>query len=86
VAAASLALSVSISFPLAWLFERAGNSVWPAAILHFVIQGAIKLVEIPVSAMGGMAMGWIALAAVGPWTLFMLRRRVGEAGSSPAAR
>lgn len=74
VAAASLALSVSMSFPLAWLFERAGNSVWPPAILHFVVQGAIKLVEVPDSAMSGMAMVWIALAAVAPWLVFALRR------------
>jgi membrane protease YdiL (CAAX protease family) len=78
VAAASLALSVSISFPLAWLFERAGNSVWPPAILHFVIQGAIKLVEVPDSAMGGMAMAWIVLSTLAPWLLFVLRPTAGH--------
>lgn len=73
VAAASLALSVSVGFPLAWLFERAGNSVWPPAILHFVVQGAIKLVEVPDGAMGGLALWWIVLAALAPWVLFVLR-------------
>ena len=71
----SLALSVSMSFPLAWLFERAGNSIWPPAILHFVVQGAIKLVDVPDSAVGGMALAWIAIAAVAPWLLFALRPR-----------
>ncbi len=75
VAAVSLALSVSMSFPLAWLFERAGNSIWPPAILHFVVQGAIKLVDVPDSAVGGMALAWIAIAAVAPWLLFALRPR-----------
>jgi len=75
IAAASLALSVSMSLPLAWLFERGGDSVWPPAILHFVIQGAIKLVDAPEGAMAGLAVGWIAVAAVLPWLLFGLLPR-----------
>jgi membrane protease YdiL (CAAX protease family) len=75
LAAASLALAVSMSFPLAWLFERAGNSVWPTAILHAIVQGTIKLIEVPEGAMGGMAMAWIVLAALAPWTMLALRPR-----------
>ena len=38
VALASLALALSLSFPLAWIFEVSGNSIWPPAIVHFVVQ------------------------------------------------
>lgn len=75
LAAASLVLSLAVSFPLAWLFERAGNSVWPPAMLHFVVQGAIKLVEVPAGAMAGVAVAWIAICAVVPWLLFGFRPR-----------
>jgi membrane protease YdiL (CAAX protease family) len=74
IAAASLLLSVSMSFPLAWLFERSGGSIWPPAVVHFTIQGAIKLVEVPDQAMAGMATLWIALAAIAPWSLFIFLR------------
>jgi membrane protease YdiL (CAAX protease family) len=86
IAAASLVLSVSMSFPLAWMFERAGNSIWPPAILHFLVQGAIKLVEVPDSAMATMAMGWIALSAIAPWALFALRPQIGETVAARPAR
>lgn len=75
LALASLLLAVSISFPLAWLFERSGNSVWLPALLHAAIQGLIKVVETAPDAFPLLAMGWMALAALLPWTLFALRRR-----------
>jgi membrane protease YdiL (CAAX protease family) len=42
VAAAALA----ISFPLAWTFERSGESIWPCALLH--------------AAFASMAVAWMA--------------------------
>jgi membrane protease YdiL (CAAX protease family) len=80
VAVASVALAVSMSFPLAWLFEQSGNSVWPPAILHAIVQGAIKLVDVPDGAVGGMAMAWIVLAALAPWTMLALRPRADRSG------
>jgi hypothetical protein len=44
-------------------------------MIHFVVQGAIKLVEVPDAAMGGLAIAWIVLAAIAPWTMFALRPR-----------
>jgi len=90
VAAASLALAVLIAFPLSWLFERSGNSVWPPALIHFVVQGAIKLVEVPDDGMATMAVLWIALSAVAPWALFpVLRpdaRQLGREEDRPGGR
>jgi membrane protease YdiL (CAAX protease family) len=78
LALASIALSVALSFPLAWLFERSGGSVWPPALLHAVVQAAIKLVDAGAS-FQALALVWMALSATLPWTLFLLR-------DAPAAR
>jgi membrane protease YdiL (CAAX protease family) len=73
IALSSLLLALSISFPLAWLFEISGNSIWPAAIVHAVIQGTIKLVDAG-EIFPALAIGWIGLSATVPWLLFLLRR------------
>lgn len=73
VAAAALVLSLALSFPLAWIFQRSGASVWPGALLHAAVQAPIKLVEVEGSAFGPMAMAWMALAATVPWCLFLVR-------------
>jgi membrane protease YdiL (CAAX protease family) len=75
IALASVLLAVSISFPLAWLFERAGNAVWPPAIVHFVLQGSIKLVAVDESRFLTLAIAWMALSAVTPWLFFLMRAR-----------
>jgi membrane protease YdiL (CAAX protease family) len=73
LALAALFVSLSMTFPLAWLFERAGNSIWPPAILHAVVQSAIKLVE--TESFQTLAIGWMALATLAPWLLFLMRPR-----------
>jgi membrane protease YdiL (CAAX protease family) len=75
LALASLLLALSISFPLAWLFERSGNSVWLPALVHAVIQGAIKIVEVSPNMFPAIAMSWMALAALAPWALFAMKPR-----------
>jgi membrane protease YdiL (CAAX protease family) len=72
IALASILLALSLSFPLAWLFEASGGSVLPPAIVHAVVQGAIKLVEVG-DGFSTLAVGWIALSAIAPWALFLLR-------------
>jgi membrane protease YdiL (CAAX protease family) len=72
IALASILLALSLSFPLAWLFEASGGSVLPPAIIHAVVQGAIKLVEVG-DGFSILALGWIGLSAVAPWALFLLR-------------
>jgi membrane protease YdiL (CAAX protease family) len=71
LALASLLLSLSLSFPLAWLFERSGGSIWPPAIVHAVLQGAIKLVEAG-EHFFAMAIAWMILGALLPWAFFLL--------------
>lgn len=73
VALSSLLLALSISFPFAWLFERAGNSIWPPAIVHAIIQGAIKVVDAPADQFASLALFWMAAGATVPWLFFLLR-------------
>jgi membrane protease YdiL (CAAX protease family) len=80
VALASVLLSLSLSFPLAWLFERSGNSVWPPALVHFTIQGSIKLVETDAGTFASLATIWIVLGALVPWLVFLLRPVPSETG------
>ena len=73
VALASVLVAVSLSFPLAWLFERSGNSIWPPAIVHTVVQGSIKLIEPDPNSFLALAIAWMLLSAVVPWVFFLLR-------------
>jgi membrane protease YdiL (CAAX protease family) len=73
IAAASIGLSLAISFPLAWIFERSGNSIWPPAILHAVTQAGIKLLIIPEAALPGIAFTWMVVTAILPWLAFFVR-------------
>ena len=73
VGLASIAVAVSLSFPLAWLFDRSGGSVWPSAIVHAVVQGAIKLVDAG-DAFMPLALAWMGASAVAPWLFFFLLR------------
>ncbi len=73
VALAAVLLSTFISFPLARLFELGGNTIWAPAILHFVVQGTIKIVEVPGDA--GLAIAWMAASMTIPWLVFLGPRR-----------
>lgn len=49
IAGAALLVSVVLSFPLARLYDLGGGTIWAPALLHWVVQGAIKVVEAPVA-------------------------------------
>ena len=70
VALAALLLALAVTPPMAKLFELGGNTIWAPAILHFVIQGAIKLVELP-GAAPLFPIVWMAAAATIPWLAFV---------------
>jgi membrane protease YdiL (CAAX protease family) len=72
VAFAALFLSLSVSFPLAWLFDIGGGSIWPPAIVHAVVQGSIKLVDAGDQFLH-LAVGWMTVSAIVPWVVFALR-------------
>lgn len=90
IALASVLLSVIISFPLARLFELGGSTVWPPALLHFVIQGTVKVLVFPE---GGesFALAWMAASATIPLLVFIrmsssASRRGGAASGATGGR
>jgi len=74
VALAALLLSVVLSFPLAHLFELGGGTIWPPALLHFVIQGTVKVLVMSGEASSLFPFVWIASSAALPMLAFAARR------------
>jgi membrane protease YdiL (CAAX protease family) len=73
VALASLLLSVVISFPMAHLFELGGGTIWPPALLHFVVQGTVKVIDLAGEGTASFPLVWISASAVVPVTVFLIR-------------
>jgi membrane protease YdiL (CAAX protease family) len=73
VALLALGMAIAWSFPLAWVFDRAGGSIWPGALLHATIQGGIKLLVDDSDGYQTLAIAWLALGLAAPWLLFLLR-------------
>jgi len=73
IALASIALSVVIAFPLAHLYEAGGRTIWAPALLHFAVQGTLKLLE--VQGDHTLPLIWIAASAIVPWAAFLCPRR-----------
>lgn len=74
VALASVLLAVLISPPLAHLYAVGGNTIWAPALLHLVVQGALKIVTLPTEAATTLPVLWIAACAVLPYCVFFVRR------------
>ena len=70
VAAAATLLSFVISFPLARLYDLGGRTIWGPAMVHAVVQGGIKIVDIPEDRMVVVATIWMAAGMVIPWLAF----------------
>jgi membrane protease YdiL (CAAX protease family) len=74
IALAALVVALLSSFPLAHLFELGGNTIWAPALLHAVIQGALKVVVVPEAALLTAQLGWMAASVLVPYLVFLLRR------------
>ena len=72
IAVASVLLAIVISFPLAYLFELGGNTIWAPAILHFVIQATVKVMVFSQGA-ESFALAWMAASAIVPLLVFTLK-------------
>ena len=73
IATAAILLSVALAAPLAHLFEAGGWTIWAPALLHFIIQGTVKVIVFPEDVSSTFALWWMAAAAVLPWTVFLWR-------------
>ena len=72
IAVASVLLASIISFPLAYLYELGGSTIWGPALLHFVIQSTVKVVVVSHDAVL-FALAWMAASAVVPLLVFTLK-------------
>jgi hypothetical protein len=55
------------------LFELGGGTIWPAALLHFNIQGAIKLVVLSGPSSEVFPLVWMVGCAMLPYLVFVVR-------------
>jgi membrane protease YdiL (CAAX protease family) len=69
VALASVLLALILSFPLAYLFELGGSTIWPPALLHFTVQGALKVLDLGGDAL--LPLIWIGASVAIPYLVFL---------------
>jgi membrane protease YdiL (CAAX protease family) len=74
VALVALLLSVVLSFPLAHLFELGGLTIWPPALLHFVVQGTVKILAISGEGSPQFPIVWMAASAILPLCVLAIPR------------
>jgi membrane protease YdiL (CAAX protease family) len=80
IALASTILAVIISFPLAYLFELGGATIWAPAILHFVVQATVKILVFREGA-ELFAFAWMAASATIPWLVFTVQTATTRRGA-----
>lgn len=73
VALMSVLLSAIIAVPLAYLFELGGNTIWGPAIVHWVVQGTVKVVLVE-GTITEFASVWMLASALVPFAAFIVRR------------
>jgi len=86
IALAALLLAVALSFPFAHLFELGGGTIWPSALVHFVVQGAIKLAVVSGESGLTLPLVWMAASAVLPFLVFLVPRRRSQGSFHAPAR
>jgi membrane protease YdiL (CAAX protease family) len=87
VATAAVLTSLVISFPLARLYDLGGGTIWAPAILHWVVQGAIKLVVFsPDRWLMPASLAWMALSWLLPWLVFAFRPGRANSRGGPVQR
>lgn len=87
IAAAALLLSCAVALPLAHLFVVGRDTIWPPALVHFVVQAGAKLIVFDDASVVPWPLVWMAASAVVPWTAFCWRRdrHVGRETGRPRA-
>ena len=65
-------VSVVLSYPLAHLFEISGNSIWPPALVHFVIQAVPKVTTISNAPDWVLPISWMMLTVAVLWLVMAL--------------
>jgi membrane protease YdiL (CAAX protease family) len=75
IALTSILLAVAATFPFCYLYDLNRHTIWASALIHWIIQGAIKLVIIPDNFSLPIALGWMAMCATIPYIIFVFRKQ-----------
>jgi membrane protease YdiL (CAAX protease family) len=73
VATLGTLVAVAWAVPVALLFERAGDSIWPPVVLH-AASHAIRLVDVSEPHTSTVLIAWLALQLFAPFLIFGFRR------------
>lgn len=76
IALASTLLAVATTFPLCYLYDLNRRTIWASALIHWIVQGAIKLVMIPDGFSLPISLGWMAMCATVPYVVFVFRKQL----------
>ena len=74
IATAALLLAVVLSFPMAHLYELGGATMWPPALLHFVVQATVKVLVISGESGSAFPLVWMLASSVLPLLVFVVPR------------
>ena len=74
IALAALILSIVLSVPLAHLFELGGGTIWAPALVHFVVQGTVKVISFSDASGSGFPLLWMAASALVPMCALLVPR------------
>jgi len=83
VASLATLVAIAVAFPMAYLFERGGNTIYAPALLH-VGTHAFRLVSIDDAHLMAALTSWLGLQVLMPSVVFAFRR-VLSAEPAPAA-
>ncbi len=73
IALAAVLLSVVLSFPFAYLFELGGSTIWAPALLHFVIQGTVKVVVFSDDGGVSFPLVWMVASAIASLLILLVK-------------
>jgi membrane protease YdiL (CAAX protease family) len=76
IAMASTLLAVATTFPFCYLYDLNRCTIWASALIHWIIQGAIKLLIIPDGVALPISLGWMAMCAIVPYVVFLFRKQL----------
>lgn len=71
IALTALVMSVVTTFPLSWLYELGGRTIWAPAVLHTVLQAVPKLITLDGAT---FQIIWMVGGMIVAWSAFVVRR------------
>jgi membrane protease YdiL (CAAX protease family) len=77
IALAATLVAVTAAFPMAYLFEQGGSTIWAPVIVH-VATHAIRLVAIPEALYMPAVLAWLVMQIFLPLLVFAFRRYLKE--------